>query len=314
MTNAGCSAPHDRMIRVATGRDFPIAAAQLFGNVRLDFPGGQNDRRRLVSLQLGDCRLSQLQAGIHTVHGDQVAPRSSDPDSLKLILQSQGHSVIEQGGTRSAIRDNAPVVYDPTQPYRLVNTTPVRLLMLQLPRGRFPQAMLQRLATPLLPGPTGLAPILLTLMRSTLSEAEGASAATRASIGVAMMELVRALIEGEVAPAPAPGRSLDLLLERIKDFIGQNLSRPDLSVALIARRMGCSPRYVFRAFERDGRTPADYLWGLRLERAHEHLQTAEEKARSISDIAFSLGFSSTAHFSRAFRERYDMTPRDCRRS
>lgn len=298
-------------VRIATGRDFPIAAAQLFGNVRLDFPGGQ-DGSRLVSMPLGDCRLSQLQAGIHTVHGDRVAARSSDPDSVKLIIQTQGHSVIEQNGTQSAIRDNAAVLYDPTRPYRLVNATSVRLLMLQLPRARFSQAMLQRLAAPLLPGRSGLAPILLALMRSTMAEADGACAASRVSVGSAMIELVRGLIANE-PPADTQRRPLDLLLDRIKEFIAHNLSRPDLSVGLIARRMGCSPRYVFRAFEQDGRTPADYLWNLRLEKAREHLRTAEEKARSISDIAFSHGFSSTAHFSRAFRERYDMTPRDCRR-
>jgi AraC-like DNA-binding protein len=304
--------PHS-VARIATGYDFSIAASQLFGNVRLDFPNGQADCRRLVSVPLGDCRLSQLQAGIHTVHGDRVVARSFNPDALKLIIQSEGHSVLEQSGMRIAISDNAPVLYDPTRPYRLVNKTPVRLLMLQLPRVRFPQAMLQRLRAPLLSGRNGVASILLALMRSTMAEVDGAGAATRASVGAAMTELVRALAEGEAMPEQATRPSLDLLLERIKDFIEHNFSRPELSVALIARRMGCSPRYVFRAFEQDGTTPADYLWGLRLQKAREHLQTAEEKARSISDIAFSLGFSSTAHFSRAFRERYDMSPRDCRR-
>jgi AraC-like DNA-binding protein len=77
--------------------------------------------------------------------------------------------------------------------------------------------------------------------------------------------------------------------------------------------MGCSPRYVFRAFEQEVGTPADYLRGLRLEKAREQMQSEDEKTRSISDIAFSIGFSSTAHFSRAFRDRYAMTPRDCRR-
>jgi AraC family transcriptional activator of tynA and feaB len=299
-------------VRIATGRDFPIAAAQLFGNVRLDFSVEQDDSRRLVSMPLGDCRLSQLHAGIHTVHGGRVAARSFDPDSVKLILQSEGHSVIEQSGTRSPIRDDVPVLYDPTRPYRLVNATPVRLLMLQLPRARFSQLMLQRLVAPLLPGGSGVTPILLALMQSTFAEAHGASAATRASVGSAMIELVRGMIEDGPQP-DTQRRPLDALLERVKEFIANNLSRPDLSIALIARRMGCSSRYVFRAFELEGRTPADYLWALRLEKAYEDLQSATEKPRSISDIAFSRGFSSTAHFSRVFRDRYGMTPRDCRR-
>jgi AraC-like DNA-binding protein len=303
----------DCAARIATGRDFPIAAAQLFGNVRLDFPAERDDRRRLVSLPLGACRLSQLQAGVHTVHGERVAARSFDPDALKIIFQSEGKSVLEQGGTRSAIGNNAAILYDPTRPYRLVNKTPVKLLMLQLPRGCFSQTLLQRLKTPLLPDGQGVSPILLALMRSTMVQADEVGAATLASVGSAMIELVRGLVETVQGPEPKmQRRSLDLLLERIKDFIEHNLSRPDLSVAMIARRMGCSRRYVFRAFEQQDATPADYLWQLRLQKAREQLQREDEKARSISDIAFSLGFSSTAHFSRAFRERYAMTPRDCR--
>lgn len=300
-----------QLMRIASGQDFPIAAAQLFGNVRLDFPVGQDDHRQLVSMPLGDCRLSYLQAGVHTVYGDRVAVRSSDPDSIKLIIQSDGHSLIEQSGTVNPVRGNVPVLYDPTRSYRLVNTTPVKLLMLQLPRTRFSQPMLQRLATPLLPGDNGLGSVLLSMMRSAMVDLDGVSAATRASVGSAMLELARGMFEDRLLFNTQP-RSLELLLRRAKEFIASNLASTDLTVAMIARRMGCSPRYVFRAFELEARTPADYLWSLRLEKACDNLQSADGKTRSISDIALSNGFTSTSHFSRAFRQRYGMTPRDWR--
>ncbi|MEO8686022.1 MAG: helix-turn-helix transcriptional regulator, partial [Devosia sp.] len=105
--------------------------------------------------------------------------------------------------------------------------------------------------------------------------------------------------------------SLDLLRERAKAYIEANLERADLSVADIARQMGCTPRYVFKAFQAEQTTPSDYLWQCRLERARDCLMQGEA-GRSISDIAFALGFSSSAHFSRAFRQRYDSAPRDYR--
>ncbi|QKC86620.1 AraC family transcriptional regulator [Mesorhizobium sp. NZP2077] len=306
-------APFDAT-RIATGCEFASAAAQLFGNVRLEFPSEHKTGRRLASLPLGDCRLSQLQAGVHTVHGERVAARSFDPDAVKLIIQSTGQSVLEQGGSLSVFRNNAPIIYDPTRPYRLVNKTPVRLLMLQLPRGRFPQAVLHRLKSPILPEENGLVPILLAMMRSTMTQADTVGAAARAGIGSAMIELVHGLIDGKPDPLPQmPRPPLDLLLERVKAFIAHNLSRPDLSVELIARRMGCSQRYVYRAFDQHGTTPSDYVWGLRLEHARASLQRQDQRARSITDVAFSLGFSSTSHFSRAFRQRHGMTPSDCRR-
>ncbi|MBI4045296.1 MAG: helix-turn-helix transcriptional regulator, partial [Devosia nanyangense] len=117
-------------------------------------------------------------------------------------------------------------------------------------------------------------------------------------------------LEGDMSQEPTKA-SRQVLLQRVKAYIEANLADPGITVAEIARRMGCSPRYIFRAFEDDATTPADYLWNLRLEKARERLCSGD-RAQSISDIAFSLGFSSSAHFSRAFRARFDASPREVR--
>ena len=52
-------------------------------------------------------------------------------------------------------------------------------------------------------------------------------------------------------------------------------------------------------------TPNDYLQRLRLDRAREWLA---EEGRSVTDIAFAAGFSSSQYFSHVFRKYTGLTP------
>jgi AraC-like DNA-binding protein len=304
-------------LEIASGADFPVLARQLFGNVRLHFPEGPAYGRRLMSTVLGECRVSELEAGSHAVFGERVVAASHDPDSLKLLIQAEGSSLITQGGRTVDFGDGMPVLYDPTRPYTLVNRTHVRLMMLQVPRQAFSRIALQSLVAPRLPPEAlgGLWHVLLSTMQSSLLEADRLDELSRTNLGRTLIEMVRPIVEADAETFPfGRSKSLDVLLARAKHYIEANLEQPDLSLERIAGRMGCSPRYIFRAFEVEGLTPSQFVWDCRLKRARADLGSAACATRSISDIAFSLGFSSSAHFSRAFRQRYEVSPRDWRRA
>jgi AraC-like DNA-binding protein len=305
-----------RHVDSATGRDFAGLARNLFGNVRLDFGAADENNSRIVSAMLGSCRLTRLEADRHIVFGEHVMAGPDDPDAIKLIVQTEGSALLAQGGLQAPVSQNALVLYDPRRPYMLTNNTPVRQLLLQLPRHALSHAAVERLSTPFTAHATqdGMCRILLSLMDSTMHEIDHLDQARRFSVGQTMVDLVRSMVGGDAQPARSICNPLDLLLERIKDFIARNLVRPDLTVSMIARRMGCSVRYVYRAFEVECRTPSDYIWDLRLQRAAAQLREAGGYAGEISEIAFALGFSSSAHFSRAFRNRYGASPSQWRKA
>ena len=64
---------------------------------------------------------------------------------------------------------------------------------------------------------------------------------------------------------------------------------------------------LFRKYT--GVSPAAYLSGLRLEHAAELLKSPE---CSITETAFRCGFSNLAYFSRVFRQKYGLSPREYR--
>lgn len=303
-------------LELAVGEAFPELARQLFGNVRLEFAEEPFDRRRLRSAQFGRCRVSELEAGTHSVFGDRVAQASHDPDALKLLIQTRGVSLIRQSGRTVAFGEGTPVIYDPTRPCTLINRTSVRLMLLQLPRDVFPARLFSPPAAPIVPGcdHAGLWQVLLATLRSSLTEVNHLGPAARERLGAVFIDLVRPLLEESILEGQLSVAPLDILLKRCKSFIDAELDSPDLSIERIASRMGCSPRYVFRAFETEDMTPMQHIWETRLMRARQDLISPAHTGHSITEIAFSLGFSSSAHFSRAFRERFGIPPRDFRRA
>ena len=98
-----------------------------------------------------------------------------------------------------------------------------------------------------------------------------------------------------------------LAVQRMQDFIGENLSR-EIRLSDLAQSSLFSPWYSYRLFrEQLGVTPAEYVRKLRLSRAAEALR---EKKAKVIDIAFDLGFTNVDTFTRAFFREFGMNPSD----
>jgi AraC-like DNA-binding protein len=95
------------------------------------------------------------------------------------------------------------------------------------------------------------------------------------------------------------------------DYIESHFSDPELSLAMVARSLRMSPRYLQRLLETAGVSFASRVIELRLNHAME-LLTARPGGILISDIAFRSGFSDISYFNRLFRSRFGATPSDVR--
>jgi AraC-like DNA-binding protein len=97
----------------------------------------------------------------------------------------------------------------------------------------------------------------------------------------------------------------------IRRFIEANLSEPDLSADWIAKGVGVSRSKLYQLFDAFGGV-GTYIRDRRLRRALLALTDNRSRHRPIYDIALASGYSSDAAFSRAFRSRYGIAPRDVR--
>ena len=114
------------------------------------------------------------------------------------------------------------------------------------------------------------------------------------------------------ASPPAMGglssRRLKLVLEYIEDTLGQPIRLREL-----AALAGISARHFERGFRQStGSSPHAYVTDRRLHWARDLLINQPELA--IEQIALRLGFSSSSHFSSAFRRQAGLTPTDFRKT
>jgi AraC family transcriptional regulator, positive regulator of tynA and feaB len=100
----------------------------------------------------------------------------------------------------------------------------------------------------------------------------------------------------------------------IKRFIEARLGEQSLSPAIVADYFGVSTRYIGMIFEREYEPISAYILRRRLEECAHQLGSVLWESHSVTDIARRWGFQDRAHFSRVFRKRFGMSPREFRRS
>jgi AraC-like DNA-binding protein len=197
-------------------------------------------------------------------------------------------------------------------PLRTVSTAGTRHLSLFLPHS---------LVLGCLPWVDDICGRSFNLDSRTRSTAHSVIAALRASIGLDHFEavgpcLVQAMLAllSRVGTDAEPSRRTHIATtrqEQVMDCIARHFSDPMLTVTAIAEELKVSARYLQRVCE-DGLSPGEQLRQFRLRRAAERLRNTTWKDRSITDICFSCGFSSSSHFSTEFRRFFGVSPREYR--
>lgn len=151
---------------------------------------------------------------------------------------------------------------------------------------------------------------MVDLSRCMLQHGDTLPEDARTSLAASLIGLVPGLAEAHAdsrsRPMPAqPGPLARVQRQRVEAFVRENLGEAGLDVGLIARELGFSVRYVHKLYATG---PGVMQWVLecRLQAAREEL--AQRGARSVSSVAYGLGFASPSHFSRTFRRRFGMSP------
>jgi len=159
-----------------------------------------------------------------------------------------------------------------------------------------------------------LADVLARALEGAASTLEQLSADAWTTVGQGLAEMTLSLMREVASGSPDPRRSASqaALLQRIYQTIERRLDDPELTPARVAQAEGISERYLQKLFEATGDHFSHYLRERRLQRACADLVNPAMAQQAVSEIAFRYGFNDAAHFSRAFRDRFGMSPRGFR--
>ena len=96
-------------------------------------------------------------------------------------------------------------------------------------------------------------------------------------------------------------------VEKFRTIIQGNLGNSDLNVETISHEMGISRAQLYRKIKSiTGISPNDIIREARMKRADRLLETTD---KSVSEIAYEVGFSSPSYFTKCYREFFGRTPK-----
>ena len=105
--------------------------------------------------------------------------------------------------------------------------------------------------------------------------------------------------------APIPGDKSVLNLKKLLAFIRTNYSGA-ITLSDMSRVVDMSPKYLGSFFKNmTGKTPFEYLTEYRIEKAAQKLLNSSQ---SVTDIAFSCGFSDISYFIKTFKTHKGISP------
>jgi AraC family transcriptional regulator len=150
----------------------------------------------------------------------------------------------------------------------------------------------------------GVVPTLTRRIQAELGAA--ACRIARFALEEHLIELAVATVRAQRA-SRAAGR-MDWL-NGVRDQLEAEFRAPP-SLADLAHARGVHPAYLCQAFRATfGMSVGEFVRRVRFEWARDALRVG---SASIADVAFAAGFSDQAHFSRDFRKRAGMSPRQFR--
>ena len=270
----------------------------------------------VISEDLGVARLTTVISEPHGLSRPAELVRRSGQDDLLVDVVVRGRVTVRQDERTAVLRPGDLTVYDSARPSAISCPTPFEMVVLQIPREEFALHCLARPETAAtataIRGDSGVGLLVSSFLRSLAGQAAQLPRHSARRIGVSALELLGASLPTLTDNAVRPSEIQAAHLARARQYMLERLGDPRLTPATVAQALGMSVRYLHALFHAEGTSPARWTTAQRLERASRQLSSPGQRGRTITEIAFGLGFKDGSHFTRTFKGRYGVSPREYR--
>jgi AraC-like DNA-binding protein len=282
---------------------------KLCGKLRAETQADGSFGAKLEYAMIGDVRIAKVTASPHRIVRKPSFIGGGKSDFLKVVLQVKGTSCFEQGNRSVDLSPLEWSVYEATVPYCISVPQDTETLVAIVPRENIAMKRihLDDLLLRKFSGKAGIGKLALQFIISAFDEIPVIAPEAEWEIAAAISNLIRftmldaSEIQTEVSLP-------QVWCDRIKSYIVSHLRDPQLSIEQIAVALNCTKRYVHKVFQAEGTSVSGSILRMRLNRCREDLRNPARSRNSITDIAYSWGFNNPAHFSKAFRDEFHVSP------
>ena len=260
---------------------------------------------------LGEMFLCKFAATNYQFTRSLTTPTPTLPMPMMLVSVSTGSCKFVQCGHTCILTEGDWTLIDTKQPLGYTITSPeieAFTIMLPRPSDAAIAALCERGVARGSNGRWGLSRVLHAMVNESFGEMRRLSRSGGRKLGAAITTMTWDALREQIETPPVIGHR-DELPMRVKAYIEANLADPELSIERIAHACSISVRALHRHFAEDpAGSVSRYFWLRRLIRCAEALRDPSQAHRSITDVCFSYGFSSSSHFSRLFKDLFSVPP------
>jgi AraC family transcriptional activator of tynA and feaB len=282
------------------------ALTDLCGQFDVDPLQASSLEARINYTTVSRLKLCQIEASQHRISHTPSRVRSSEHPFVKILFQTHGISYFEQNGRHMEIVPGDCLAYDVSCPHTIISPSLTRHEVVIVPKELLRERgfRLAKMSACKLSARTGTGRIAYDFVHAAFDEAAKLSPYNAIGVADSLIDLL--LLPLREADTSFDRVGPEAMYVRAQAFIREHLRDPDLCIDQISRALGCTKRYLHMLFSERGMTVSDYIWRTRLLNCRQELEA--QGGKTITDVAFSWGFSSSSHFSRVFRRYFGIVP------
>lgn len=266
-------------------------------------------RGAITKADLAPLHISRVMATPHSVQRQRAHIAKGTGDLYFLNLQLDGLSRSVQRGHEQICGPGDLAVVDTTEPFEIMNLRGFNLLCFAAPRALLPSHFADRPRLTL--SSTEMGRALARTLSGYADLCIHAPAALAPALGHHLLDLL-SHAENFVADAPLVRVHAPVQLSMMLDHLDRHFTDPRFNAATLARKFGCSVRYVHKLFSTTGRSVGEHVNDRRILASARYLLDPGCRAMTIAEIAFAAGFSDISYFNRLFRRCNGLSPREFR--
>jgi len=282
------------------------ALTDLCGQFDIDPLEASSFEGRINYTTISKLKLCQIEASQHRLAHTAARAKLDAHPFVKILFQTYGISHFEQAGRRIELMPGDCLVYDVSCPHAILSPTLTRHEVVIVPKELLQERGFRpaKMSACKLSARTGTGRIAYNFVHAAFDEATKLSPNNAIGVADSLIDLLLLPLRESDAMFNRVGP--EAMYIRAQFFIREHLRDPDLSIDQISAALGCTKRYLHMLFSDRGITISDYIQHARLQHCRQELEA--HTGKTITDVAFSWGFSSSSHFSRVFRKYFGVVP------
>ncbi|AZS46530.1 MULTISPECIES: AraC-like ligand-binding domain-containing protein [Microbacterium] len=294
--------------------DFRAAVSESFVPLQVSTAGPDHFRGVIRGASVDEVHVTEVRATSHVVERTPELIARSDRSYFKLSLMLAGTGLLIQDDREAVLQAGDLAVYDTDRPYSLVFDEGFRTMVVMFPKHliSLPPDVVGQLTAVRISGQEGLGGMVVPYLTQLAGNLDQLAGTTGARLAHSALDLVSTVFTRELGLDGVSADPHRALVQRIRSYIDRNLASTDLGPATIASAHFISTRHLHGLFQEQGVTVSTWIRTRRLEQCRRDLLDPMLADRPVAAIAARWGFVDAAHFSRAFKSAFGISPSEYR--